>query len=171
MDRLKLPSRQSSITLQDITLDNWAAVTRLVVNQDQLGLAPSNLESLCEHQFHIPQSIVRAILADGTPIGYIRLQQEPKDQGQDQSVGDSNHSMFLLLSFMIAKSCQGLGFGTKAILLLQQEMRDRKGFKGIRVLTKPFATVHPEDSPEHFFSGLGFEASEDPGKQELIWIP
>ncbi|KAF8927948.1 hypothetical protein EDD21DRAFT_419560 [Dissophora ornata] len=163
MDPLALPSRQSAITLQDITARNWESITRLVVNRDQLSLVVPNIQSLCEHQFHAPHSLVRAIVADTTaPVGYIRLQQDPEEPGQ---------GVFQLLSFMIDQACQGLGFGTEAMLLLQKEMVNVPGFKGIRVPTKAFAGVHPDDSPEHFFAGLGFEKSKDPQVQELTWSP
>lgn len=191
MDPIHLPSRQSTVTLNEITAENWGAITKLVVNREQLGLLPSNLESLCEHQFYTPRSIVRAIKADNIPVGYIRLQQEAEEttqiQGRDQDQvqdPDQDHgnasSVFLLQSFMINQASQGLGFGTKAMLLLQEEMRTRsrnvqhhRSNAILKVLTKPFAAVHPEDSPEHFLAGLGFRKSKsDQGREEeMIWAP
>ncbi|KAF9930373.1 hypothetical protein BGZ65_005382 [Modicella reniformis] len=75
----------STITLHDIKADNREAITKLLVNRDQLGLVPRNLESLCEHQFYTPRSLVRAIVADNIPVGYIRLQQQEAEQGNLQS--------------------------------------------------------------------------------------
>ncbi|KAK3810819.1 MAG: hypothetical protein J3Q66DRAFT_350291 [Benniella sp.] len=176
MDSIQLPSRQSTVVLREVTANNWKAITELVVNREQLGLVPPNLESLCEHQFYTPKSIVRAIEADNVPVGYIRLhqEQEEQDQGHDNGTGDggASSSIFLLRSFMIDQACQGLGFGTKAMLLLQEEIRGiSRGKAIVKVPTKPFAIVHPDDSPEHFLAGTGFR--KDKGGQgqaeEMIW--
>ncbi|KAI1318708.1 hypothetical protein EDD11_006001 [Mortierella claussenii] len=175
MDAISLPSRQSIITLQGITVDNWTQITRLVVNKDQLELVAPNLNSLCEHQFYTPRSIVRAIVADATPVGYIRLQLEGHMAGEDRHEHGQVHKtnpLAHLLTFMIDQACQGLGFGTKAMKLLQREMVQREEPLGIKVLTKSFVNVHPDDSPEHFFTGLGFNQRGGPlAEQEMIWIP
>ncbi|KAF9200830.1 hypothetical protein BGZ49_008936 [Haplosporangium sp. Z 27] len=180
MNPILLPSRQSTISLQDVTLQNWKKISTLVVNKDQLDLVSPNLESLCEHQFHVPHSIVRAIVADNNiPVGYIRLQsqsqsQEPRnDIQQQQQQQEQEQPVFILLSFMIDQKCQGLGFGTKAMLLLQDEIIHHYGCKGIKLFTKPFDSIlHQEDSPEHFFAGLSFIKKKDNQGQELmIWTP
>ncbi|KAF9277716.1 hypothetical protein BGZ68_009061 [Mortierella alpina] len=163
MDTLALPSRHSVIKLRNITADNWGYIARLVVNKDQLGLLSSNLESLCEHQFHLPQSKVWAVYADHSPVGYIRLQQE-----QDR---ESSFPIYFLKSFMIDQACQGLGFGTRAMLALREELFGHRMQHGeIKVLTTHFATVSQDDSPAHFFTGLGFEKSPNALKQELVWL-
>jgi hypothetical protein len=177
MDSIHLPSRQSTVALREVTTNNWKAITELVVNREQLGLVPPNLESLCEHQFYTPNSIVRAIEADNIPVGYIRLHQEQEkeqDQGHDNDARErgASSSIFLLRSFMIDQACQGLGFGTKAMLLLQEEMRGLSRDKAIvRVPTKPFAIVHPDDSPEHFLAGTGFRKSKggQGQEEEMTW--
>ncbi|KAG0032859.1 hypothetical protein BGZ82_006362 [Podila clonocystis] len=141
-----LPSRQSTITLQDITADNWELVSRLVVNRDQLGLVPTNMHSLCEHQF-VPGSVIRAVYADKVPVGYIRVNVVQK-QG-------------LLQCFMIDQKCQGLLFGTRAMILFKQELKDR-GMVALTVNTKPFDVVtRKDDSPEHFFTGLDFQSEDE----------
>ncbi|KAF9214135.1 hypothetical protein BGZ59_004259 [Podila verticillata] len=121
-----LPSKSSSITLRDITADNWEHIIRLVVNKDQLALVPSNIHSLCDHQF-VSGSYVRAVYANETPVGYIRV-----------------------------NACQGLLFGTRAMALLQLEL-ENQGVATLTVNTKPFETVPLEDSPAHFFTALGFQ--------------
>ncbi|KAF9324798.1 hypothetical protein BG006_000222 [Podila minutissima] len=141
-----LPSRQSVVTLQDITADNWEHISRLVVNRDQLALVPSNIHSLCEHQF-VPGSVIRAVYADKVPVGYIRVN-VVQTQG-------------LLQCIMIDQKCQGLLFGTRALALLKKELKDR-GVVALAVHTKPFdVVVHKDDSPEHFFTGLGFQSAEE----------
>ncbi|KAF9954039.1 hypothetical protein BGZ72_004959 [Mortierella alpina] len=165
MDAIALPSRHSVITLRNITADNWGHITRLVVNKDQLGLVSSNLEALCEHQFHLPQSKVWAVYADHTPVGFIRLQQE-----QDQE--NASRSVYFLKNFMIDQACQGLGFGTKAMQALREELLGHHmQHTEIRVLTTLFTTVCQDDSPAHFFTGLGFEKSSKASTQELVWMP
>ncbi|KAG0330138.1 hypothetical protein BGZ99_008001 [Dissophora globulifera] len=175
MDAITLPSRQSTIALQDITVHNWAPVTRLFVNRDQTALVVPNLESLCEHQFYTPRSVVRAVVADThTPVGYIRFQEQDSSEPyvkNNSAESTDGEGVYRLLSFMIDQACQGLCFGTKAMLLLQQELCRIQGFREIRVSTATFSTAHPDDSPEHFFAGLGFEKSKDGAleTQAMIW--
>ncbi|KAF9905752.1 hypothetical protein EC991_001355 [Linnemannia zychae] len=188
MEPILFPTRQSAITLQDITSTNWAHIIQLVVNKDQLTLVPTNVESLCEHQFHLPDSIVKAIYADSTPVGYIRLQQDKDNEQQQEQV------VYRLQCFMIDQACQGLGFGTKALVALQDLLEAhsaavaRAEMSGaetdysnnntvlatsiaaisIKVSTIPFATVHSDDSPEHFFGGVGF--TKDAIGKEMVWV-
>ncbi|KAG0376471.1 hypothetical protein BGX24_007682 [Mortierella sp. AD032] len=191
MDPILFPTRQSSITLQGITSNNWHSIIRLVVNKDQLTLVPPNVESLCEHQFH-PLSIVRAIYADSTPVGYIRLQQDAVNEQEEQKQGQV---AYRLQCFMIDQACQGLGFGTKALVALQDQLVAQAAASStttkvktttgadscsndsatttttltIKVSTTPFATVHSDDSPEHFFATVGFTKGIT-GK-EMVWVP
>ncbi|KAF9122985.1 hypothetical protein BGW39_009365 [Mortierella sp. 14UC] len=192
MDPILFPTRQSVITLQDITSTNWARIIHLVVNKDQLTLVPPNVESLCEHQFH-PHSIVKAIYADTTPVGYIRLQQD-KDNEQGHEQGRVQ-DVYRLQCFMIDQACQGLGFGTKALVALQNQLKAHSAAVttaeklaaetnnsnnsaavattaasaiAIKVLTTSFATVHSDDSPEHFFAGVGF--TKDATGKEMVWV-
>lgn len=190
MDPILFPTRQSTITLQDITVDNWQHIVHLVVNKDQLTLVPPNVESLCEHQFFLPRSIVKAIYADSTPVGYLRVQQEQEAcaPATDSATTISTDQIstlsgtYQMKCFMIDKACQGLGFGTKALIQLQGQLlalsttpaslEDKAVTNSlttttIRVLTAPFATVHSDDSPEHFFASVGF--IKDATGKEMVW--
>ncbi|KAF9413373.1 hypothetical protein BGZ94_000755 [Podila epigama] len=151
-----LPSRQSVITLSVITSTTWEKITRLVVNRDQVSLVPSNIHSLCEHQF-VPGSYVRAILADDTPVGYLRVNHVQETPLQEHSPNVQKWAK--MQCFMIDQACQGLLFGTRALTLLKNELK-AQGFHALTVDTKPFATVHNDDSSEHFFIGLDFQWSE-----------
>jgi GNAT superfamily N-acetyltransferase len=161
---MDLPSSQSVVTIRDITADNWEQVCALVVNKDQVQLLPSNLTSLCEHQFHTPQSIVRAIYADNVPVGYIRLfrlSSDTKDEEEEEEEGRS----YRLLSFMIDQHCQGLGFGSRALKILF--VNDAIVLKSIRISTTTFSTVRKDDSPACFFETFGFQL--DPSSSDLVW--
>lgn len=201
MDPILFPTRQSTITLQDITTDNWHRIIRLVVNKDQLILVPPNVESLCEHQFHLPQSIVKAIYADSTPVGYLRVQQVQEACATDATPTTTITSAFTTTSscaitdrtstlpgtyqlqcFMIDQACQGLGFGTRALVQLQDQLVAQSTTSAlveekaaanntttsIKVSTTLFAKVHPDDSPEHFFASVGF--SKDSTGKEMVWV-
>lgn len=193
MDPILFPTRQSAITLQDITTDNWQRISRLVVNKDQLTLVPPNVESLCEHQFHLPHSIVKAIYADSTPVGYLRVQQVQEDCAPttvnattiSAATTDQISTLpgtYQMQCFMIDQACQGLGFGTKALVQLQGQLVSQSTTPAsvedkavtnsptittIRVLTAPFATVHSDDSPEHFFASVGF--TKDATGKLMVW--
>lgn len=159
---MDLPSSQSVVTIRDITADNWEQVCALVVNKDQVQLLPSNLTSLCEHQFHTPQSIVRAIYADNIPVGYIRLFQLSSDTEEE---GEGEGRSYRLLSFMIDQHCQGLGFGSRALKILL--VNDAIVLKSIRISTTTFSTARKEDSPAYFFETFGFQL--DPSSSDLVW--
>ena len=193
MDPILFPTRQSTITLQDITTDNWQRIIRLIVNKDQLTLVSPNVESLCEHQFHLPHSIVKAIYADSTPVGFLRVQQVREDctpaTVSATTIKSATADQISTLSgtyqmkcFMIDKACQGLGFGTKALVQLQGQLAAQSTTPAsmenkavinspttttIRVLTAPFVTVHSDDSPEHFFASVGF--TKDATGKEMVW--
>ncbi|KAG0287416.1 hypothetical protein BGZ96_008652 [Linnemannia gamsii] len=201
MDPILFPTRQSTITLQDITTDNWHRIIRLVVNKDQLTLVPPNVESLCEHQFHLPQSFVKAIYADSTPVGYLRVQQVQEACATDATLTTITSASIITSScantdrkstlpgtyqlqcFMIDQACQGLGFGTKALVQLQEQLVAQSTTSAIveekaaayslttttlKVSTALFAKVHPDDSPEHFFASVGF--SNDSTGKEMVWV-
>ncbi|KAG0048472.1 hypothetical protein BGZ83_006588 [Gryganskiella cystojenkinii] len=160
---MDLPSSKSAITIREIDLDNWEKVSDLIVNKDQVDLLCSNLKSLCEHQFCIPQSVVRAVYAEDTPVGYIRL------QSSSSLLPEHDMGNYKLLSFMIDQRCQGLGFGTKAFEALKLDAVVAQGCKSIRVSTSTFSTVREDDSPAHFFATLGFTQGDS--SSELIWTP
>lgn len=170
---MELPSRRSIVSIRDITIHNWEQVSVLTVNKDQEKIAPSNLHSLCEHQFHSPHSIVRAVYADNNPVGFIRLQSfspssSHSSENPDNGKGDEK-GCYLLLNFMIDWRSQGLGFGTRALQALQQDMVADHECRSILISTATFSTVHKDDSPAEFFESLGFVVDSSTGR--LVWTP
>ncbi|GJJ68200.1 hypothetical protein EMPS_00546 [Entomortierella parvispora] len=169
---MDLPSRRSKVSIRNITVDNWEQVAALIVNKDQENIASSNLHSLCEHQFHSPDSFVWAIYADSNPVGFIRLQSSsPSSPAPECPVDDNGEEKgcYRLLNFMIDWRSQGLGFGTHALKALQQELVSGHGCRSIQILTATFAAVRKDDSPAEFFESLGFVM--DKAADRLVWTP
>jgi hypothetical protein len=84
---------------------------------------------------------------------------------------------------MIDQACQGLGFGTKALIRLQDQLvaqtttlalveekaaTNSPITTSIKVSTALFTKVHSDDSPEHFFASVGF--SKDATGKEMVWV-
>lgn len=169
---MDLPSRRSIVSIRNIAIDNWEQVSALTVNRNQEKVAPANLHSLCEHQFHSPHSIVRAVYADNNPVGFIRLQSFSPSSHASECPDDSKadeKGCYLLLNFMIDWKSQGLGFGTRALKALQQDMVAEHECRSIHILVATFSTLHKDDSPAEFFESLGFVMDSVAGR--LVWTP
>jgi len=59
-----------SITLREITKDNYEDICCLEVADDQKGHLSSNMESILESKFHDTLT-ARAIYSDEVPVGFI----------------------------------------------------------------------------------------------------
>ena len=137
-------TRDSEITLREITAANWRAVVDVRVSVNQLRFVADNTRSLAEASFHAV-AWPRAIYADETPIGFLML--------HDERLRDEpRHPLtYYLWRFMIDARFQGLGFGRRAIELLVEHVRALP--EAHHLLT---SCVEGEGSPVGFYRKLGF---------------
>ncbi|KAF9955549.1 hypothetical protein BGZ70_010188 [Mortierella alpina] len=156
------PTRDSTITLREITKENWRAITDLRVAASQTTIVASNLKSLCESHYS-EDAWARGIYADETPVGFLMMSLwEPED-------------WYAVWRFMIDEKYQGLGYGRKSMLLaiahVKETYADAKQIRLMSIGPEGRKDVSAKDSPYNFYLGLGFkpegEFTED-GEKDMV---
>lgn len=144
------------VELLEITHETVRAICRLAVAPSQRHLVAPNAVSLAEALFS-PHAWYRAITADGVPVGFVMLSDDPR--------GDRNEGRpeYFLWRLMIADGLQGSGYGRRAIELLVDHVRTRPGATELLV-----SWVPGEASPEGFYLGLGFMPTGEVDEGEVV---
>ncbi len=135
------------VRLQDVTADNWRAVTRLELTEEQKRLVANNVYSLAQSKFE-PQARPRAIYAGGTLVGFMMYDLELDDTPPQAAI----------YRFMIDKAHQGKGYGRKSLACAIEEIRQVPGIKSISI-------SYLRDNPvaKKFYASLGFVEGKDDG--------
>ncbi|HEY7983884.1 MAG TPA: GNAT family N-acetyltransferase [Ktedonobacterales bacterium] len=137
--------RDATVTLREVTKDTVRAVCRLQVAEEQREYVADNAFSIAQAHF-TPKAWFRAIYADETPVGFLMLSD------------DAEAPEYFLWRLMIDATCQGHGFGAKAIALLVAYVRTRPAARELLV------SYHPgPHSPRDFYLKQGFH---DTGRME-----
>ncbi|KAF9291176.1 hypothetical protein BGZ68_004881 [Mortierella alpina] len=156
------PTRDSTITLREITKENWRAITDLQVAPSQSTILATNLKSLCESHY-TEDAWVRGVYADDTPVGLLLMSfWTPED-------------WYAVWRFMIDEKYQGLGYGRKtmqlAIAYVKETYPDAKQIRLMSIGPEGRKDVLAKDSPYNFYVGLGFkpvgEYDED-GETDMV---
>jgi len=131
-------SRDSIVSLREVTGETVGAICRLEVSEAQKHFVAPNAVSIAQAYFE-PKAWFRAIYADESPVGFLMLYDNPEE-----------HEYFLW-RFMIDARYQKLGFGKRAMDLLIDHVRTRPGVREMAL------SCHPgEDGPEPFYRRYGF---------------
>jgi diamine N-acetyltransferase len=131
-------TRDSTISLREVTAETVREICYLAVNEAQKHFVAPNAHSIAQAYFE-PKAWFRAIYADETPVGFIMLYDDP--EGPD----------YFLWRYMIDACYQRLGFGKRAMDLLLEHVRGRPGAHELKL------SCHPgEDGPEPFYRHYGF---------------
>lgn len=139
----------SQVRLEDVTADNWRAVTRLELTEEQKHLVASNVYSLAQAKFE-PQARPRAIYAGSTLVGFMMYDLELDDTPPQAAI----------YRFMIDKAHQGKGYGRAALEFAIAEIRATPAIKSISI-------SYLRDNPvaRDFYASLGFVAEPDDGNK------
>jgi diamine N-acetyltransferase len=132
------PTRESKVTLREITADTVRRFCVLSVREDQTGFVAPNAVSIAQAYFE-KKAWFRGIYADETPVGFVMLQD------------DTEKPEYFLWRFMIDSCYQGMDFGRRAIELLLEYVRTRPG--ATELLT---SVVQAEGGPQQFYEKQGF---------------
>jgi diamine N-acetyltransferase len=135
------------VTLRDVTAENWRAVTRLELADDQKKLVASNVYSLAQSKFEA-DAHPRAIYAGDMLVGFIMY---------DVTMDDAEAFIY---RFMIGKEHQRQGYGRAALACAIDEIRRMPGIRSICI-------SYMKDNPvaKDFYASFGFvEASDDGNK-------
>lgn len=137
------PTRQSLVTLREITRDTLDEILELKVRDDQTKFVASNAVSVAQASFDQEHAWFRAVYADETPVGFVMLYEEPTE------------AHYYLWRFMIDGRYQGKGFGRQALQLVIDYVRGRPNAKELLLSYFP-----ADGSPQPFYASLGFHETE-----------
>lgn len=135
------------VTLKDVTADNWRAVTRLELADEQKKLVASNVYSLAQSKFE-QDAHPRAIYARDTLVGFIMY---------DVTAEDAEAFIY---RFMVDKEHQRKGYGRAALTCTIEEIRRMPGIAAIGI-------SYMKDNPvaKGFYASFGFVESSDDGNK------
>ena len=133
----------AAVTLRDITSDNIKAILALSVAEEQEKVYPrSNGYSIAEGHFPADDDPVwmRAIYADEIPVGFLMTSEVP------------NRGEYFLWRLMIDALHQGRGYGSRAVKLLIERIKDSGN-------AKELITSHLRNDGDAgtFYQKFGFE--------------
>lgn len=144
-------SRESLVSLREVSKENLLPILRLKVAPSQERFVAPNSISIAEAHFDPEIAWFRAIYADGTPVGFLMLEDRPK------------RPSYFLWRFMIDQRFQGFGFGARALALLVDHVRTRPG---ATILST--SCVPGEGGPGPFYEKNGFSYTGEKDGIELI---
>lgn len=142
-----------AVELAEITADNVGDVYGLAVGPGQDEFVASNSWSLAQAYAERHIAWPRAVVADGTVVGFIMLQFDPDDD---------DGRPFQLWRLMIAAEHQGKGYAKAALSLGVEECR-RRGATGLFT-----SWVLGDGGPEGFYLGFGFEPTGEWDEDEKV---
>jgi diamine N-acetyltransferase len=138
-------SQNGAVTLREITADNVRAVCDLRLAPGQEPYVAPNAVSIAEAHYE-PNVWLRAIYADGEPVGLVLLDL------------DADRQHYHLVRLMVAAARQRAGIGRRAVELVAAHVREQPG--ATELVT---SYVPGPQSPSGFYERLGFE---DTGRVE-----
>lgn len=140
----------ADVALVEVTSESVRAVCRLTVAADQKAFVAPNAISFAEALFE-PKAWYRAIHADGVPVGFLMLYDDPTEP------------VYLLWRLMVDARYQGRGYGARAMALLVEHVRSRPGATELRT-----SWVPGPGSPAAFYLRLGFEPTGEVDEGEIV---
>ena len=140
----------AEVTLEEVTEHNVRALCRLMVGPDQARFVAPNAVSIAQAHFE-PKAWFRAVAADGVPVGFVMLYEEP-EKGE-----------YTLWRFMIDARHQGKGYGRAAMRLVLDHVRSLPGALELRT-----SWVPAPGGPAPFYAGLGFRETGELDGDEVV---
>ena len=132
-------SKDATVTLCEVTKENLRDIFALEVAPEQSKYVATNEMSIAQAYFDREIAWFRAICADETPVGFLMLSDDAKEQ------------KYFIWRLMIDAKYQKLGFAKRAMELLFDYVRTRPGAKEILV-----SYVPGDAGPQGFYEKLGF---------------
>ncbi|HEU4323495.1 MAG TPA: GNAT family N-acetyltransferase [Roseiflexaceae bacterium] len=120
-----------TVTLRELTRDNWRACVALRVADDQQNFVASNLYSIAEAQFY-PGILCRAVYAGETMVGFVMF--GPDDE---YSPADERPDAYVLVRLMIDQAHQGKGYGRAALETVMSTLQREAGARFLYLSAVP----------------------------------
>lgn len=142
-----------SITLREITRDNWRECVRLKVEAGQTRFVASNAFSLAQSKYE-PECVPLAVYDDEQMVGFIMYR--PEDYGLAK--------IWFIDRVMIGEGHQKKGYGRAAMTLLLERLRAQKGYNAILISFVPENVV-----AQKLYSSFGFVDTGEIDDGELVY--
>jgi diamine N-acetyltransferase len=139
-----------SVTLRDVTRDNWLQCTKLEVSEDQKGFVSPNVLSIAQCSFE-PTFTTQAVYHEDELVGFCMY-------GYDAEEG-----CYWVARMMIDKSHQGRGYGRAAMVEAIRRMRERPDCHEIGLCVEP-----TNAAAQKLYESLGFAKTGEVYKGEDI---
>jgi diamine N-acetyltransferase len=141
----------TSVTLREITPENFSAVINLDVAEDQKLFVAPNVKSIAQAKIY-PDSIPMAIYSgDGEPVGFVMYGYDPDDK------------KYYLGRLMIDARHQGKGYGKAATLEVIRRMSEIEDCRAI------YLSFVPENTgAEKLYSSVGFQRTGALNGNEIV---
>jgi diamine N-acetyltransferase len=140
----------AEVALVEVTGETVRSICRLEVGPGQFRFVAPNAVSFAEALFE-PKAWFRAISADGAPVGFVMLYDDPDEP------------TYFLWRFMVDARFQGKGYGARAIALLVDHVRARPGATELKT-----SWVPGPGGPAGFYRRLGFEPTGEIDDGEVV---
>lgn len=141
-----------TITLREITSDNWRAAINLKLHDGQEKFVAPNWYSMLEAIYSNGELHSRVIYHDDTMIGYVMYGHEPQ-------TGEA-----WIVRLMTDKDAQGKGYGRTAMGLIIDQVKQTYNCKEI------FISVVPENiTARKLYESLGFQDTGRVEDDELVF--
>jgi diamine N-acetyltransferase len=128
----------STVSLREITRENFREILRLKVADEQTEFVASNAYSIAEAHYQA-KAWIRGVYAGETPVGFVMLHDDPDEP------------RYFLLRFMIAAEHQGKGYGKAALDRLVEYVRVRPNAAELQC-----SYVPGDGGPAGFYAKYGF---------------
>ena len=135
-----------SITLQPVTGENWNALTKLKVREEQSSFVASNLYSIAESQFGFEDEghwdfYPFGAYVEDEPVGFVMY------------CFNYAHSRFqaFVMRLMVDEKFQGKGYGREIMQQVLEVFRTNEQIKNVGISYEP----HNEGARK-LYAGLGF---------------
>ena len=146
------------LELRPVSVENWHALIKLKVRDDQKDFVASNLYSIAEAQFGFEEEGHWRLY----PFG---LYMESEPVGFAMTGLNYAHSGFqgLILRLMVDEKYQGKGYGRAAMQSLLET------FRADACVTIVCITYEPENNPARkLYASLGFEETDEFIENEVV---
>ncbi|MGC5323833.1 GNAT family N-acetyltransferase [Brevibacillus sp. SYSU BS000544] len=127
-----------TLTLKEVTSENWEECIELEPREDQKQFIASNLYSLAQSKF-LPNFETLAVYKDQIMVGFVMYGKDPDD------------SQYWIYRLMIAANNQGNGYGAETMRQVIERIKSKPDTTDIMV------AYHPDNrSAASLYEKLGF---------------
>lgn len=141
------------VNLQEVTKDNWVDMIDLDITKEQEQFVALPAEAIAASKFY-DYYVNRGVYLGDKPIGYIQYYPNFEDKKPNEIFIDQ---------LIIDVSLQGQGYGSQAIELVLEEIKQLEGIDSVSI-----CYVEGHDVMKKFFEQFGFKVIEQDEFDETI---